>query len=996
MDNEQLDIKLRAVLSQAVDEFNKLNKSAINFDESLTSIVTKTGKLGTFKTSTFINNTNKDLQKLKITTNETGKVISQTFSKTAKSGNNLKNGLSTVFDANKLYLYWNLTKRLRTSLMNVFNSAVDYLETQNKFNMSMGTGKPQAIKFVNQISEAIGIAKNDLMDYQSTYKNILSGLGNFSDTQSEKISESLVKMALDYSSLFNVSQANAMEKFQSALVGSIRPIRSDSGYDVSDTTIGAKAQQLGIDRSVNQLNQMEKRLLRIMVLMDQLRNTGAMGDLARTIEQPANQMRVLKAQIQEVGVWLGNVFMGTIGKILPYINAFVMVIKELIKMFAIFVGYQGDNSNLSDIFESVDTSSAGVSDNLGSANKKAKELKKTLMGFDVLNVINTPTQSSSSGGGGGIGSIDPAILNALGEYNSMMENVRMKATDIRDKIMDWLGFTKIINPETGEISWKLNEGLTNLEKILEVIKLIGVAFATWKISKGLSTLLSGLGLLSKGHALQLAFGLTFLLTGLYAQYKGTEHLLDGDIDLFTILETVLGTAGGAFGIVRIMNALKLGKTLTFGNKLRIGFSIMLLIQAIQTAIDGIKNDNIVKQVAAALETGVGAGLLFKSFKGGVITAAAVMELEIAISMIKWIAEYKDDQKKQLFGDKEDLTFGETLAVGFTSIGRGEEKVLDSIFGEHSLDGITMWVAKVRLKFREVKKTIQDWWTYDVAPWFTAEKWGELAEGIKKGISTKWDEFKNWWSNTAIVKWWNENVAPWFTLEKWQELANNAKTGIENKFNEWKNNFHPVQEWWNTKIAPWFTIEKWKEVANNAKTGIENKFNEWKNNFHPIQEWWNEKIAPWFTWKKWKELADGAIEGLKSAFSNFSFPHIKTPHFEITYETNGIIADVFKTMGMQGRPKVGINWYAQGGIPDIGELFLARESGPELVGKIGNNNAVMNNQQIVQAVSQGVAQAVSSVMNNGRYGDIRIIVDGKELTTVVEERMLRNQNIYGVS
>ena len=174
MDNEQLDIKLRAVLSQAVDEFNKLNKSAISFDESLTSIVTKTSKLGNLTTSTFVNNTNKDLQKLKITTNETGKVISQTFSQTAKSGNNLKNGLSTVFDANKLYLYWNLTKRLRTSLMNVFNSAVDYLETQDKFNMSMGTGKPQAVKFVNQISEAIGIAKNDLMDYQSTYKNILA------------------------------------------------------------------------------------------------------------------------------------------------------------------------------------------------------------------------------------------------------------------------------------------------------------------------------------------------------------------------------------------------------------------------------------------------------------------------------------------------------------------------------------------------------------------------------------------------------------------------------------------------------------------------------------------------------------------------------------------------------------------------------------------------------------------------------------------------------
>jgi len=82
------------------------------------------------------------------------------------------------------------------------------------------------------------------------------------------------------------------------------------------------------------------------------------------------------------------------------------------------------------------------------------------------------------------------------------------------------------------------------------------------------------------------------------------------------------------------------------------------------------------------------------------------------------------------------------------------------------------------------------------------------------------------------------------------------------------------------------------------------------------------------------------------------------------------------------------------LPDIGELFVAREAGPELVGKIGNNNAVMNNQQIVQAVSQGVAQAVANVMGNSRNGDIRVIVDGREITSIVEERMLRNQNIYG--
>lgn len=94
---------------------------------------------------------------------------------------------------------------------------------------------------------------------------------------------------------------------------------------------------------------------------------------------------------------------------------------------------------------------------------------------------------------------------------------------------------------------------------------------------------------------------------------------------------------------------------------------------------------------------------------------------------------------------------------------------------------------------------------------------------------------------------------------------------------------------------------------------------------------------------------------------------------------------------------GTKTYATGGLPDIGELFIAREAGPELVGKIGNNNAVINNNQIVQSVSQGVATAVSSVLGKGmKTGDIRLIVDGRELTTVVQNRTIRDTNIFGTT
>ena len=937
MEQDQLEIRLKAALTDSVNQFNTLTNAAVNFDKSLTSIITKTDKLGNVTkisaTTKFLDN---EVAKIKTTMNGSGEVISRTFSTIEKNGKNLKGTLSTIFDINKLYLYWNLTKRLRDGVKALVTSSIDYIETENKFNMSMGEGKPQAVRSVNQLSEAIGTAKAELMDYQATYKNILSALGSFTDQQSEEISESLTKMALDYSSLFNVDRSKAMNKFQSALVGSIRPIRSDSGYDVSDTTIGAKAQELGIDRSVGQLNQMEKRLLRIIVLMDQLKATGAFGDLARTIEQPANQLQVLKAQIQEVGIWIGNVFMGTIGKVLPYINAFVMVIKELVKMFAIFVGYKGDTSNLSDAFEVAGVNAGGIASGLDKADKNAKKLKRTLMGFDVLNVITTPTDSKSAGSSGGIGSVDPAILNSLGKYNSMMEKVRMKATDIRDKIMDWLGFTKIIDPLTGEISWKLKDGLTNFEKILEIAKAIGIAIGTWKVSKTIANLFSTMFGTSKKKTLGIAFGVTLSLTGFYLFHKGIEHLMNGDWDLFTIAETVFGGATSAFGIVTILNHLKIGKSMSFPQKLKIGVGIVLAVEmGIELAKTWAKQLEGAGNIGTFLQ-GAGKssilGLIIAGITGQPLAGLALAAGTIAISM--------------------------GLAIG------ANIKVIQENWDEASKE-ISTWI--------ENKKTeVNNFFDENIAPWFTKEKWQTLMTQAGGGIKSKWNEFIAWWKTTGLYKWWNEDVAPWFTKEKWQGIVDNAKLGMNNKFNEWRENFNIIDKWWNEKIAPWFTWEKWQGIVDNAKLGMNNKFNEWRENFNIIDKWWNEKIAPWFTWEKWKQLGQTALDSLRTAFENFRLPDIKMPHFEIDYETQGLIAKAFQTMGLAGKPTLRVNWYAEGGLPDIGEMFIAREAGPELVGRIGNSNAVVNNQQIVQAVSQGVAQAVSSVIGQG-FGNITVPV-----------------------
>ena len=169
----------------------------------------------------------------------------------------------------------------------------------------------------------------------------------------------------------------------------------------------------------------------------------------------------------------------------------------------------------------------------------------------------------------------------------MMDRISNKATEIRDKILDWLGVT--------DGTYK------NLKRIGEVATAVGIALGTWKISSAITNLLKNLGILKGKQNFQLAFGITLLATGIFAQYKGTKHLLNGDIDLFTLLETFLGTASGALGIVSILKATKKGKKLSLGNKLKFGFGIMLGIQGVQVFLDGINEGDIKKTLLGAFE-----------------------------------------------------------------------------------------------------------------------------------------------------------------------------------------------------------------------------------------------------------------------------------------------------------------------------------------------------------------------------------------------------------
>lgn len=344
--------------------------------------------------------------------------------------------------------------RVFTTMSNLATKSSDYLENINLFQVAFDNTYRNAEQFVNKLNEMYGLDESWLIRTVGIFKQ-LSNAMNLSTEQGTKLSTLLTQMSIDISSLYNIDIERASSTLQSALAGQTKPIRGATGADITQNTLQQTLNELDIDRNITQLTYAEKRLVTIVSLTRQLAE--ATNDFGRTIESPANQMRILSEQWERLSRAMGNLFMPILAKILPYLNAIFMVLTEIINTVATLLGF---NAGDYDYFSGIADSVLDLEDGLDGASESAKKLKQGLRGFDKLNVITTPTSGSTGLATGGTGSVDPKIWEAFNDafdkYNSKLENVQMKATKIRDAIMEWLGFTKQIDPLTGDISFKYN------------------------------------------------------------------------------------------------------------------------------------------------------------------------------------------------------------------------------------------------------------------------------------------------------------------------------------------------------------------------------------------------------------------------------------------------------------------------------------------------------------------------------------------------------------
>lgn len=404
-----------------------------------------------------------------------------------------------------------LTKRLFAGItglklakwfMNLAYSSAEAIENLNLFTVAMGDSLDRGLEFVKQMQEIYGMDPSNLYRYAGYFYQLTDAIG-MSDKASSSLSLSLTKASNDIASLFNEPIEQVVENLASGMQGMSRAVRK-YGMDIRATTLQQTAAGYGLTQQVETMSEANRMALRYITMLKQVQNaleqtgkdaTGAsvqLGDFARNIETPANQLRIFKEQLSQLGRAIGNFLIVPIQKSIAYINGFVMALRMAINFVGSLLGIlqtnvdKVDAGNVDDVAASV----AGVGD---SAKDAAKKVQNLLSPFDELNILKEESADAGSGVGTGIDDVlDPSLEKAIEGMELKLDNIRMKANQVRDALLEFFGF----QVDAGEIiEWHPEQFEDNLiNKFPQWTKTIQATFDHWgEIVDGFKAVFKALG-----------------------------------------------------------------------------------------------------------------------------------------------------------------------------------------------------------------------------------------------------------------------------------------------------------------------------------------------------------------------------------------------------------------------------------------------------------------------------------------------------------------------
>nr|DAQ02757.1 MAG TPA: tail tape measure protein [Caudoviricetes sp.] len=324
----------------------------------------------------------------------------------------------------------------------------DFYEATDLFHNAMGNLSGEADTLISKMQGLLGVDPTKAMTYMATIQSLGTSFGLTSD-KAYVLSKNLTQLAYDEGSYWNKNVAETFTAMSSAISGEIEPIRR-LGIDLTQARLQQELLALGFNKQVSSLSQADKAVLRYIAIMKQTANV--QGNLAQTIQSPANQIKILKAQLDMLAKSVGSLLYPALKSILPPLIAAVQLIREFVEWVAKLMGVKVVFTDFTKSAESVGGIGDAMDDTADSTKKAAKALKDYTMGFDELNIIDPTQGSSGSGGGASAGNILGDV--DLSGYDMFKNYVGTSIDEIKEKI----------------------------KKLLPIIAGVAAGFAAWKIA----------------------------------------------------------------------------------------------------------------------------------------------------------------------------------------------------------------------------------------------------------------------------------------------------------------------------------------------------------------------------------------------------------------------------------------------------------------------------------------------------------------------------------
>ena len=313
------------------------------------------------------------------------------------------------------------------------SAASDLVEVQNVVDVSFGKSAQKVNAWAKTVIKNFGLSQTEAKRTASTFMAMSNGMDIANDAGTT-MAITLTELSADLASFWNTSQAEAFTALKSVYTGETETLKK-YGIVMTEANLKAFALTQGIKKQYSEMSQAEKVALRYKFVMKTA--SDAQGDFARNSTTWANQIKILKTQLQELATMIGQVFVKVLRPALIVINKLLSRIIALGN--AISTAFGGNKvEDTSNGLNSTASSAEDLANNLANSNEEAKELKKNLMSFDELNTLDdsgSKENSSNSNVDLGIPTLDIKIDDST--VDPQLQKIAEKIKAWRDKIVSF-------------------------------------------------------------------------------------------------------------------------------------------------------------------------------------------------------------------------------------------------------------------------------------------------------------------------------------------------------------------------------------------------------------------------------------------------------------------------------------------------------------------------------------------------------------------------------